>query len=182
MLIISGALDETTSGETMALRVIEYINSRLNFLYGKNWFVDVSLRRLLCNALIQAHFDYAYTAWYPNLTRWASSYAKQIRFSLKLNRREHISNKHFQRRNWLKFQTMSHQLNYPFRKTYLYQTSIWSKIPQNWKKTRTFTYFNICISLTQSYKILVDLIVLVIIKILFIFIKYFYIFFLLPSI
>ena len=40
-------LDESMSGETMALRVIEKINSRLKFLYRKNRFLDVPLRRLL---------------------------------------------------------------------------------------------------------------------------------------
>ena len=62
-------LDESMSGETMALRVIEKINSRLKFLYRKNRFLDVTLRRLLCNGLIQPHFDYACTAWYPNLSK-----------------------------------------------------------------------------------------------------------------
>ena len=42
----------------MALRVIEKINSRLKFLYRKNRFSDAPLRRPLCNALIQPHFDY----------------------------------------------------------------------------------------------------------------------------
>ena len=60
-------LDESMSGETMALRVIEKINSRLKFLYRKNRFLDVPLYRLLCKALIQPHFDYSCTAWYPNL-------------------------------------------------------------------------------------------------------------------
>ena len=60
-------LDESMSGETMTLRVIEKINSRLNFLYRKNRFLDVPLRRLLCNALIQPHFDYACTVWYKKL-------------------------------------------------------------------------------------------------------------------
>ena len=55
-------LDETMSGVTIVLRVIEKINSRLKFLYRKNRFLDVPLCRLLCNALIQPHFDYAYTA------------------------------------------------------------------------------------------------------------------------
>ena len=55
------------SGETMALRVSEKINSRLKFLYRKNRFLDVPLYRLLCKALIQPHFDYSCTAWYPNL-------------------------------------------------------------------------------------------------------------------
>ena len=57
------------SGETMALRVTEKINSRLKFLYRKDRFLDVPLRRLLWNDLIQPHFDYACTAWYQQLTK-----------------------------------------------------------------------------------------------------------------
>ena len=34
-------LDESMSSETMALRVIEKMNSELKFLYQKNWFLDV---------------------------------------------------------------------------------------------------------------------------------------------
>ena len=56
-------------GETMALRVIEKINSRLKFLYQKNQILDVPLRRLLCNALIQSQFDYACTVWYLDLSK-----------------------------------------------------------------------------------------------------------------
>ena len=90
-------LDETILGETMALRVIEKINYRLKFLYRKNRFLDVLLRRLLCNALIQLHFYYACTAWYPNLSRKLEdklqvTQIKCIRFCLKLESREHISN------------------------------------------------------------------------------------------
>ena len=61
-------LDESMPGETMALRVIEKIHSRLKFLYRKNWFLDVLLCSLLCNALVQPHFDYVCTPWYPNLS------------------------------------------------------------------------------------------------------------------
>ena len=99
-------LDESMSGETMALRVIEKINSRLKFLYRKNRFLDVPLRRLLCNALIQPHFDYACTAWYPNLSKKLKdklqvTQNKCIRFCLKLQSREHISNEHFPKLNRL---------------------------------------------------------------------------------
>ena len=45
-------LNESMSGETMVLRVIEKINSRLKFLYRKNRFLDVPLGRLPCNALM----------------------------------------------------------------------------------------------------------------------------------
>ena len=52
----------------MALKVINKINGKLKFLYRKNRFLSPELRRMLCNALIQPHFDYACPAWYPNLT------------------------------------------------------------------------------------------------------------------
>ena len=50
------------SGETMALKVVNKINGELKFLYRKNIFFISDLRRMLCNALSQAHFDYACTA------------------------------------------------------------------------------------------------------------------------
>ena len=61
-------LDETMSGESMVLKVTNKANSRLKFLHRKNKFLTPTLRRLLCNALIEPHFDYASSAWYPNLT------------------------------------------------------------------------------------------------------------------
>ena len=99
-------LDESLSGETIALRVIEKINSSLKFLYRKNRFLDVPLCILLCNALIQPHFDYACTAWYAKLDketkRSAASYTKQMHLILlELRSREHISNEYFHKLNWL---------------------------------------------------------------------------------
>ena len=61
-------LNQTLSGENMALQVINKTNARLRFLYRNNQFLTQNLRRLLCNALIQPHFDYASSAWFPNLT------------------------------------------------------------------------------------------------------------------
>ena len=60
-------LDETLPTKTMALKALKKINGKLNFLYRKNNFLSPPLRRMLCNALIQPHFDYACSAWYPNL-------------------------------------------------------------------------------------------------------------------
>ena len=60
-------LDETMSGESMAVKVIDKINSRLKFLHRKIKSLTPALHKLLCNALIQPHFDYASSAWYPNL-------------------------------------------------------------------------------------------------------------------
>ena len=53
----------------MALKGINKINSRLRFLYRKNRYLSPYLKRLLCNAIIQPHFDYACSAWYPDLNK-----------------------------------------------------------------------------------------------------------------
>ena len=53
----------------MATHVINKINSRLRFLYRQNKFLDIPLRRLLCDKMIQPFFDYAYNAWFPNLKK-----------------------------------------------------------------------------------------------------------------
>ena len=45
-------LDESLSDESMALNVIDKINSSLKFLQRQNRFLTPSLRRLLCNALM----------------------------------------------------------------------------------------------------------------------------------
>ena len=49
--------DSNLSGRGMALKVLNKINSRLRFLYRKQNIFDKLLRRLLCNALIQPHFE-----------------------------------------------------------------------------------------------------------------------------
>ena len=49
-------LDESLSGESMALNVIDNVNSRLKFLRRINLFLTPPLRRFLCNALIQPFF------------------------------------------------------------------------------------------------------------------------------
>ena len=84
-------LRETMSGEAMALNVVNKINNRLKFLYRKNSSLTPALRRLLCNALMQPHFDYACSAWYPNLTknlkhRIQTTKNKCMRFCLQLDR------------------------------------------------------------------------------------------------
>ena len=92
--------------ETMALSVINKTNNKLNFLYQKNRFLTPTLRRLLCNALIQPYFNYACSAWYSNLTkklknRVQTSQNKYIRFCREFDKMTHISHKEFETLNWL---------------------------------------------------------------------------------
>ena len=93
-------LDQNLSGESMALNVIDKVNSRLKFLHRQNRFLTPPLRRLLCNALIQPLFDYACTAWFSNLSkrlklRLQASQNKCIRFCLQLDKKSKIRVKEF---------------------------------------------------------------------------------------
>ena len=99
-------LDESLSGESMGLHVLKKLNSKLKFLYRKSNFLSPFLRRLLCNALIQPHFDYACTAWFPNLNqslkkKLQANQNKCIRFCLQLGNRSHIGLDEFKAINWL---------------------------------------------------------------------------------
>ena len=90
----------------MATKVMGKINGKIKFLYRKNRFLEASLRRLLCNALVQPHFDYACSAWYPNLTqnlrkKLQTTQNKCIRFCLQLGNRSHIGATEFKQINWL---------------------------------------------------------------------------------
>ena len=85
-------LDETLSGEPMALKALNKINGKIKFLYHKNKFLTPTLRRMLCNALIQPHFDYACSVWYTELNKKLKKKTqiaqnKCIRFCLKLEER-----------------------------------------------------------------------------------------------
>ena len=65
-----------------------------------------SLHRLLCNTLIQPHYDYACSAWYPSLNKRLVkkiqiSQNKCIRYCLELDNRAHIGANEFKEINWL---------------------------------------------------------------------------------
>ena len=99
-------LDETLSGESMATDVIKKVNSRLRFLYRQKKFLDISLCRLLCNAMMQPFFDYACNAWNPDLNKnlencLQAAQNKCIRFCLKLGDRTSIKINEFEKINWL---------------------------------------------------------------------------------
>ena len=64
------------------------------------------LQRLLCNTIIQPHFDYACSAWYPNLTEKLKKklqvmQIKCIYLFLQLDKMSTISHKEFKDLNWL---------------------------------------------------------------------------------
>ena len=104
--MLGDAMNEAMSGEAMALNVRHKINNKLEFLYRKNVFLTPKLRRLLCNALIQPHFDYACSAWSPIITKKLKHRIKTtqnvcMRFCLQLDKLKHISHEEFEHLNWL---------------------------------------------------------------------------------
>ena len=99
-------LDNALSGESLALHILNKVNSKLRFLYRKNRYLTPKLRRLLCNALIQPHFDFACSVWLPNLNKniknkLQTAQNKCIRFCLQLGNRSHIGVNEFEKINWL---------------------------------------------------------------------------------
>ena len=99
-------LDETMSGESMALKTIKKVNQKLKFLYRKNRYLTLALQCLLCNAIMQPHFDYACSAWHTNLTQKLKKELqviqnKCIHFCLHLDKMSTISHKEFHDLNWL---------------------------------------------------------------------------------
>ena len=106
MTYLGCILQETMSGESMANKVISKVNARWKFLHQKNRYLTPNLRHLLCNALIQPHFDYACSAWYPNLSKKLKNKIqtlqnKCIRFCLQLRKMSHTAQKEFETMNWL---------------------------------------------------------------------------------
>ena len=76
--------------------VIKKINTRLRFCIGN---IDLY-------AMIQPHFDYGCSAWYPYLNKSLKKKLqtlqnKCIRFCLNLNNRDHIGLTEFEKINWL---------------------------------------------------------------------------------
>ena len=90
------------SGKSMALKTIKKINLKSKFLCRMSGAPELQL----CNAIIQPHFDYACSVWYPNLTQKLKKklqimQKKCIRFCLQLDKMSTISHKEFKYLNWL---------------------------------------------------------------------------------
>ena len=54
---LGSQLDSKLSGEALASKVLRKINAKLKFLYRESIYLIPAFRRILNNALIQAHLD-----------------------------------------------------------------------------------------------------------------------------
>ena len=95
--------DTNLNGEPMTMKSLRKINTKLNFLYTQNEFLNPELYKLWCNSLVQSHFDYAFISFYPLVNQKrrrkvgvAEDYC--ICFCLvKLNSRQHIELKNLKK-------------------------------------------------------------------------------------
>ena len=89
-------LDQELSGEAIANEVIKKVNARLRFMYRQGYFLTSSMRKTLCNSLIQCHFDYACSSWYSSLSKYFQkrlqvTQNKVVRFINKYNPRRSVN-------------------------------------------------------------------------------------------
>ena len=105
------------------------------------------LKRMICNAIIQPHFDFAVSAWYPNLNKGISNKLqicqnKCIRFCLGKGNRDHIGQDEFKQINWLPVQNRFeqclnvHVFNFINQKSPKYMSEMFAIAEQPTRPTR----------------------------------------------
>ena len=67
---LGSVLDNDLSGKSIVNNIIKKVNSRIRFLFRQNHCLNMELRKLLCNALVQCHFDYASSSWYKGISKY----------------------------------------------------------------------------------------------------------------
>ena len=93
------------SGAYMATSVIQKANARLKSLYRKRKFLNLTTKKLLVMSLIQCHFDYACSFWYPGLSKVLKNKLqvtqnKIKRFVLNMDSRAHVGSEVFKSLGW----------------------------------------------------------------------------------
>ena len=88
-------MDQSLTGDTMASSVVSKVIGKLKFLYRHKNYLNQSMRKKLCSALLQCHLDYCCTAWYPSLSaklkgKLQITQNRIVRFILNLSPRDHI--------------------------------------------------------------------------------------------
>ena len=99
-------INDNLSGEHTVKNILKKANSRLKFLYRYRDMLKLSTRKTLCTALIQCHFDYSCSSWYPSINKNLKdklqiAQNKMIRFILNLKNRAHIGQKEREKAGFL---------------------------------------------------------------------------------
>ena len=97
-MYLSLQLDANLGGTSIVNEILKKANSKLKFLYKFKDMLNFKSRKTLCTALIQCHFDYACSSWYPGASKTLKKKLqimqnKTTRFILDLSSRTSIRNK-----------------------------------------------------------------------------------------
>ena len=103
---LGAILDQDMSGQSMGTTALKKVNKCLKFLYRKADFLDSKCRKMLCQALLQSHFDYSCNVWFRSLdkrlqNRLQCTQNKIIRYILKYDSRHHLECSDFAKLNFL---------------------------------------------------------------------------------
>ena len=99
-------IDENMSGDSIVKEIIKKANTRLKFLYRNKNLLNFQCRKILCTALIQCHFDYSCSSWYPGINKGLKdklqiTQNKITRFILNYDNRAHIGHKELAKAGFL---------------------------------------------------------------------------------
>merc|ERR1712055_984414 len=108
-------IDDNLGGSSIVSDLIRKVNNRLKFLYRYKNLLNFNSRKTLCTALIQCHFDYSCSSWFPGINKGLSDKLqvlqnRMIRFILNLNCRHHIGYKELKEAGFLKVSERVKQL------------------------------------------------------------------------
>ncbi len=97
-------IDETLSGKGIIDTIVKKCNGRIKFLYRQARCFPTTLKKTLCQWLLDSHIDYAISSWYAAMTQKAKTKLqitqnKMVRFILDLGPRTHITTKHKKRKD-----------------------------------------------------------------------------------
>ena len=128
---LGAVLDHCLSGENMVTSFIQKANARLKFLYRKQRFLNFKTKKLLVMLMIQCHFDYACSFWYPGISKFLRNRLQVtqnniIRFILQMDLRSHVGADTFRSLGWLPVSKRVEQiiLNHVFKVSQVYHLSI----------------------------------------------------------
>ena len=97
---LGATLEQDVSGNIMGSTAIKKVNKGLKFMYRNASMFDVRCRKLLCQSLLQSHFDYACNVWFRSMDKCFKmklqcAQNKMIRYVLSYGPRHHLVHSDF---------------------------------------------------------------------------------------
>ncbi len=108
-------IDETLSGDGILQATVKKCNGRIKFLYRQAGCLPTSVKKTLCQALVQCHLDYAISSWYAAMTQKAKHKLQTVQnkivsFILDLEPMTYLTVDQMKELNMLRFTDRAKQL------------------------------------------------------------------------